>query len=176
MEIKEKLAEFIKSNSKIRILIIIAFVGILLIMLSEFIPTNTKVTQVNDNLKESYVDSLEKETERLISSIYGAGKCKVMITIKSTNETVYAQNSEISSNSGNYSRKYEYVFYDGNNGDEPVLIKEYMPQIQGVAIVCEGANNPDVAESIISAISSLFNLSSSKISISKLGWFYEKRY
>lgn len=170
LEIKEKISRIFKDNSKIKLIIIIAFIGILLIMLSEIIPTNTQnvTTQTND-LKQEYVENLEKETEKLISSISGVGRCKVMITIKSTNETVYAQNSDISSNSGNYSKKYEYVFYDGNNGDEPVLIKEYMPQIQGVAVVCDGAKNPEVNESIMSAVSSLFNISSSKISISKLG-------
>lgn len=175
MEIKEKLTDFLNSNKKIRILIIIAFIGILLIMLSEMIPSNAiKTTKTND-IKQSYTDNLEKNTKRIISSISGVGKCEVMITIKATKETVYAQNSDVSSNDGNYSKKYEYVFYDGSNGDEPVLIKEYMPEIQGVAVVCEGGNNPEVAEAINAAISSLFNISSSKISISKLGWFYEKR-
>lgn len=169
MEIKEKLQSIIKGDKKTRVFIIIAFVGVILILLSESIPHNTSKTVQSTDLKTSYVTNLEKKTESIIGSIYGVGKCKVMITIKSTNETVYAQNSDISSNSGNYSEKYEYVFYDGNNGDEPVLIKEYMPQVQGVAVVCEGGNNPQVAENIMSAVSSLFEISTSKISISKLG-------
>lgn len=170
MEIKEKLNELLHSDKKVKILIIVAFAGILIILLSEMTTHDSSAKIKSEECDyTSYVESLEEKTEKVLSLIAGVGKCRVMITLRNTNESVYAQNSDISRNNSSYSEKYEYVFYDGSNGDEPVLIKQYMPEIQGVAVVCEGGDNPLVAENIISALSSLYNVSSSKISISKLG-------
>lgn len=170
MEIKEKLLSVFKGDKRIRIFIIIAIIGVLLIMLSEVIPNNTSSKKSDNDISvQEYIEYLEAQTEDTIGSISGVGKCKVMITIVNTNESVFAQNSDISSGDGSSSKKYEYVFYDGDSGDEPVLIKEYMPKVQGVAVVCQGGDNPYVVECITSAVSSLFDISTSKISISKLG-------
>lgn len=173
LEIKEKLLSIIKADKKTKILIVLGFVGILLIVLSEFISFPSGQSKKTESFDvATYVDMLEDETTSLIGSISGVGKCKVMITVRDTRESIYAKNSEVSSNDSSYSKNYEYVFYDGANGDEPVLIKQNLPQVQGVAIVCEGADNPVIQSQIISAISSLYNISSSKISISRLGWLY----
>lgn len=169
LEIKEKLKLAFTSNGKPKLLIlVVAFIGIALIMLSEFIPTSNKQVENKSNYLE-YVSSVEEKTQEIIASIYGVGKCKVMITISNSSESIYAKDNENSSNNGSYSNKNEYVFYDGENGDTPVLIKENMPSVQGVVVVCEGAYDASVREQITSAISALFNISSTKISISKLG-------
>jgi stage III sporulation protein AG len=171
-KIKEKVNEFFKSDKKIKIFIAIGFISILIILLSETLPSNdNKDYSSNDTQDYSYSDyikTLESETEDIIGSINGVGECKVMLTLKDTNESVYAKNSQESSNDSSYSKEYEYVLYDGDDGETPVLIKQYFPQIQGVAVVCEGGDNTAVKERIINALSSLFNISTSKISVSKL--------
>ena len=58
--------------------------------------------------------------------------------------------------------------YDGENGESPVLIKEFYPEIKGVAVVCSGADNTVVRENVINCISSLYGISTAKISVSKL--------
>lgn len=170
MDIKEKFKKLFIKDKKTTVLFVLGIIGVLIIFLSEFVPAHQAKKQSDEFNVYQYVNDLETETTDIISSIYGVGKCKVMITVKDTNEYVFAKNSEISSNDSNYSKNYEYVFYDGVNGDEPVLIKQYLPQIQGVAVVCEGAENSVIQSQIISAISSLYNISTSKISISRLGW------
>jgi stage III sporulation protein AG len=171
-KIKEKINGFFKSDKKIKIFIAIGFISILIILLSETLPSNdNKDYSSNDTQDYSYSDyikTLETETEDIIGSINGVGECKVMLTLKDTNESVYAKNSQESSNDSSYSKEYEYVLYDGDDGETPVLIKQYFPQIQGVAVVCEGGDNTAVKERIINALSSLFNISTSKISVSKL--------
>jgi stage III sporulation protein AG len=171
-KIKDKLTEIFKSDRKVKIFVIIGMLSILVILLSEMIPSSSSsdVSNVKDNeySYSEYISSLENETQEIIGSIDGVGECKVMLTLKNTNESVYAKDSEESSNDGSYSKKYEYVLYDSENGETPVLIEEYFPQIQGVAVVCEGGDNTVVKERVISALSSLFNISSSKISVSKI--------
>ncbi len=90
-----------------------------------------------------------------------------MITLKNSSESVFAKNTDENSSPGSNSLKNEYVLYDGENGEEPVLIKQYLPDVQGVAVVCDGADNSRVRESVINSISSLFNIPVTKISVSK---------
>lgn len=171
-KIKDKLEAFFRGDKKIKLFVAIGIVSILLILISEVVPSaGTKSASSVDSEEYSYseyISLLEDETAEIIGSIDGVGECKVMITLKNTNESVFAKNSEESSDDSSYSKSYEYVLYDGQDGETPVLIKQYFPQIQGVAVVCEGGDNTVVKERVISAISSLFNISTSKISISKI--------
>ena len=91
-----------------------------------------------------------------------------MITLKNSNESVFAKNIQQNSENGNYSSQSEYVLDNGQNGETPVLIKEFFPEIKGVAVVCSGADSIAVREEIIKCISSLYGISSAKISVSKM--------
>ncbi len=91
-----------------------------------------------------------------------------MITLRSTSESIYAKNTENSQSTGSSSQNSEYVIYDGGNGDSPILLQENFPDIEGVAIVCSGGDNIAVREKIIQCVSALFNISSNRISVSKL--------
>lgn len=171
MEIKEKFNELFVKDKRLKIAVIIGLIGVLILAGTEIIPSKSSNNgdSKNETSYQEYIDSLETDTEEILSSIKGAGKCKVMITIKESDESVFAKNSDISSSNGSFSEKHEYVLNDGSNGDEPILLKQSMPKIQGVVIVCEGGDNSVVRESIMSAVTSLFDVSSTKISISKLG-------
>lgn len=170
-KIIEKIKSKVNLKSKTNIVVIIGFLGVLLILLSE-IPfgsnssDSTKNKEQNSNA--SYIQSLETKTTEIISSINGVGKCKVMITVSQSNENVYAKNTDENNQHGYYSQNDEYVLYKGENGETPVLIKENYPKITGVAIVCDGADKIEVKKQIMDAITSLFGISSSHISISKI--------
>ena len=157
-------------DKRIRVFVLLGLVCILLILLSELLPQGTSVRKQvknEDTLYADYIATLEQRTENLISSIQGAGRCKVMITLRDTPESVYAQNAQENGGNGSFSENYEYVLYDGQDGETPVLIKQYYPAVQGVAVVCDGADSTVVRENIINSIASLYNLSVSKISVSK---------
>lgn len=91
-----------------------------------------------------------------------------MITLKNTKENVYAENSETSSSDSSNSENNEYVIYNSENGDAPLLLKEEMPQVAGVAVVCSGGDSEAVRERIIDCVCALFDISSSHVSVSKL--------
>lgn len=160
---------FSNSENRLKIFIVIGVIGVALILLSELVPgQNTKEKETNNNDYSSYVSCMEERTEEILSSIEGAGKCKVMITISDTSESVYAKNTEESGGDGNYSTASEYVLYDGTDGDTPMLVKQYFPKIQGIVVVCQGADDDIVRESIISSVSSLFDVPTNKITVSKI--------
>ena len=91
-----------------------------------------------------------------------------MITLKSTKEGVYAKNTENSSTEGSNSENNEYVIYDGENGDSPLLLKEKFPSVEGVAVICSGGDDIVVKEKIIDCVCALFNISATRVSVAKL--------
>lgn len=169
-EIMQKL-KLKKGDKGVKILIVIGLIGILLIALSEAVPSQKQSSKsTNEDLASysAYARSLEDETAEIISSIEGAGVCKVMLTLKNTNESIYAENNEEDVREGSFSKKSEYVLYDASSGDSPLLIQQKFPQVQGVVVVCSGGDNTVVRENIIKCISALYDIPSTRINVSKL--------
>lgn len=140
----------------------------MLIFISDLIPNSS--SKANTNVEYDFVaysESLEERAENIISTIDGVGRCKVMITIKTSSQNHYAQNSKTDSDEKSFSKDYEYAYYDADSGDSPILLKQESPVIQGVVVVCDGGDNTIVKERIINCVSSLFDVPSSNISVSK---------
>ncbi|MCC8016728.1 MAG: hypothetical protein LIO43_05135 [Clostridiales bacterium] len=128
---------------------------------------STSNEKLDENDYAAYVSSLSDELNDIISSIDGVGDCRVMITLKNTKEKVFAENTEKSDSSGSTSENNEYVIYDSENGDSPILLKENFPAIEGVAVVCSGGDNVLVKEKIINCVCALFNISANRVSVAK---------
>ena len=173
---KEKFKELFETKqNKTKLLFAAGILGILLILLSEISFTPNKKqeeAEVTSIIYSDYVNELCEKLTDLISSIDGVGKCKVMITLKNTTESVFAKNTQNTQSESSYSQNDEYVIYDGENGDSPILLKEIFPEIEGVAVVCSGGDNIVVKEKIIQCVSSRFNISSNRISVSKISADY----
>lgn len=160
----------IKGDSKkVKALVALGLAIIILIALSTISDSSNKNAEIDEKIDYlAYTESLENRLKSTISSINGVGRCRVMITLENSNESVYAinENSRNEMNSTNTSD--EYVIYNSSNGESPVLIKEYFPKVQGVSVVCSGGDNDRVREEIIDTVSSLFNISSNRISVTKI--------
>lgn len=170
VKIKEKIIKlFQNKDTRNKILIVAAVLGVVLILLSEIDVSSPKAEEsVQSGDYAQYVSTLNDELTDVISSIDGVGECRVMITLKNTKESVYAENSETTSSDSSNSENNEYVIYNSENGDSPLLLKEEMPQVAGVAVVCSGGDSEAVREKIIDCVCALFNISSSRVSVAKL--------
>jgi stage III sporulation protein AG len=160
----KNLFERIKNDKKALIVITVGLIGMLLIMISD---TNNS-DDVIENPKENFTSEYELaiEVEKLVETIDGAGKCKVMITYSSYEETVYALDKDENFNSqGETNFSAEYVILDNGDYEDGLKLKIISPEIKGVAVVCQGGNNPVIKEQIISSLSALFDISSNKISV-----------
>lgn len=115
---------------------------------------------------DEYRKTLEKDVTRIISEMSGIGGCSVMITLKSGYEYYYASNQQMSeSENGKDSRK-EYLLADAGSTEQPVLIEERMPKVDGVAVVCPGID-ASAEYRIINVISALFDIPSNRISVTR---------
>ena len=167
-----------KDKNKIsKFVLILGLIGIALIFLSEVLPEgrkNQEIKQAEDGVYLSYEreEQLERRLEEMLSKIEGAGKTSVMLTLDSSKEFYYA--AEISS--GSYETETErrndteanFAIIDGENGEEPLIIKVNEAKIRGVLVVCEGGDNATVTEKIIDAVCAVLGVPSSQVSVSKM--------
>lgn len=165
-----KLFDKLKKDKKALIVIMLGLVGMLLILLSDSEADNNETDcrnyEINSILNEH---DLAIEVENLIETIEGAGKCKVMITYKSFNETEYAiDKDEKMNNQGETDFSGEYVILDTGEKEEGMKIKSFAPEIKGIAVVCQGGNEPIVKGQIITSLSALFDISSNNISVAAM--------
>lgn len=170
-KITETLKGMLSGDSKkIKIIVAVGLIGIVLIFASDMLDSGEKKRVSDDDgiSYEEYTKQLEDKLTQLVSSISGVGECQVMITLENTTESVYATDVEIKNDDSSINQKDEYVIYDSENGETPVLIKEYLPKVQGVTVVCTGGDNTAVKEKIIETVTSLFNIPTNRVSVSKI--------
>jgi len=170
-ELKEKLIKSFKTNRKLVIILIIGLCGILLIFISETdnkSDVNEESVAENDFSSEDYSLSLEKRLKELLSSIEGAGEVNVMVTLKSSDENVYAVNENIKNDENSKTYTGNYVILDNKNSKEGIRLKVKEPEVLGVAVVCSGGDDPKVVSQITYCVSALLGIGSNKISVSKM--------
>lgn len=173
----EKLKK-IKSLPKeklIKIVIIIGLIAIAGIFLSDsFSSQKSEQTSVSSEKtdREEYESKIEKRLEQILSQIEGIGTCKVMVTLESSAQNVYTADRESSinedKNSSSSSDSSKYVILD-DNGQQALLEKEIEPFVRGVIVVCGGADNINVKQSVIDCVSAGLGISSANISVVKGG-------
>lgn len=165
----QKILEKIKRDKRIAIIVCIGLVGIILLTLSELMPQksddkqNEKSENVTD-IRDSYEENIEKRLTSIVSSIDGAGRTEVMVTLASGDENVYA----VKEKSRDGSKEREYIVIDSDKNESGLLLKVIEPEIRGVAIVCEGADSAKIRQEIISSVSAVLGISTNRISIAKI--------
>ena len=187
MEGKTDWKKIIEKLKKKENLVVIILIGVLLMVIS--IPTDDKEEWVEETEQESQlsqsenttVKELERRLEEILSHVEGVGKVQVMITLKSKGERVVEKDLESSestvedsasgkesSKSRDVTKKETTVTYSqGSGSNEPYVIKELEPEIEGVLVIAEGGNSPAVARNISEAILALFSVDAHKIKVMK---------
>lgn len=170
----------IAKDKKLLVLLAAGLAGMLLLLATEFFPAADAAEEVESpeqaaESRQSYVDEMEDKLAEIISAISGAGRTKVMVTLENSEESVWATQGAQSRESGGsegaekYSLEDEYVLIQSSSSEEGgLLLKIIQPKIRGVAIVCDGGDNVYVREKITSAVASVLDISTAKISIAKM--------
>lgn len=186
----EKLNKLIRSIGFEKLLIL-AGCGILLVILA--IPSNknnkTAVSKTDsENQKntyqtgmelEEYCDKLEERLENLLNNIDGISNVQVMITLKSGSESVVltevTSDENIRSENGQGGQSSEEKSYrnesvvvyekDSSGNTIPYVVKENVPQIEGIAIIAKGGDKAENVLKITSVAQALFNVEAHKISV-----------
>ena len=131
----------LKSKKGIAAAILCLVAGILLLAFSGGGTGKGAKTDAEKDTLSAYLDALETETASLCSSVRGVGKCRVMITLSSGEETVYRGGSKI--------------------GTTP-------PRVQSVTLVCEGGDSDRVRREMSGMLSALFDIGENRVTVLKL--------
>ncbi len=121
----------------------------------------TQVTTVTISTEERYRSALEETLAALIGQLDGAGETVVMITLRASEETVYAQN--VVQGDSQISESY-VILPDGTALSEMV----YTPTVCGVAVLCDGGDSITIEAKIIAMVTALFDISSNHVVVEKL--------
>lgn len=130
----------------------------------------------------TYVESLEKRVEEIISGMEGAGKVQVMITVSDMGTEILERDREVTtsnleevdnaggSRKNTESGQREEVIYsrDADGNEIPYVVQRKLPEITGVVVIAEGAGNAKVKENIIEAVGVLFNLNEHRIRVIRM--------
>lgn len=179
----KKLQDFFLKDKFRKIIVFSGILGIALIFFSGFVkPANTKKVKINsDNNTQDYVTRLENSLKEMVSSIKGAGNTKVLVTLESSEETVYAteekKNKQATEDKseGQMSKKKEsddcekkYITVRDADGTEHALsVTQIQPTVKGVVVVCDGGDNPEVQKRVTDAIKTALNITSKRVYVTK---------
>lgn len=182
MDVKQKLGQYSESKKKI-ILILCLVTGLSMMLISGFVSSSSKKQKNKDiNFNVSgYEHKLEERLLDLVEEIDGVGKAKIMVTLESSIEYIYAQErrektDKISDFKDKTPLKLQerndeekkLMLVDGPSGRRQALIKtEIQPKIKGVVVVCQGGNEPLVNQQITNVLTTVLNISSSRVFVTK---------
>lgn len=160
----EKLKELTKKPIFLKAAVAAGILAIVLILLSDMSDGKKPKQEASDvsvdfAYTDLYSENLNAELSELLASIEGVGKARVMITVSSTEEYVYAEELK----RGTSQAEKSFVIIDNGFQEEALVKKINNPQISGVVIVCEGGDDPRVCEKIYKAVSTVLDIPTSKI-------------
>lgn len=155
-----------KSNPKAFrwILLLGAAAGILLLLLggkSETIqkaPESTVYTPSKDELV-IYQEYLEERVETICRSVKGVGNVTAIVNLEGGFHSEYATELKNGDES--------YVIIGNGSSAQALFLSRNAPDIAGIGVVCQGAENANVREELISLLSATFRVPSNRIHITQ---------
>jgi stage III sporulation protein AG len=131
-------------------------------------------------VSEQRHDSIENQLKYTLSQIEGAGRVEVMITYEASGEIVPAisvdKQTSTTTSSGESgtsttsteNTQNEVVTIGGSGGNSALVLKEKSPEIRGVIVVSEGANNIAVKLNLLRAVQTLLSVSPDQVDVYKM--------
>lgn len=158
-----------KKQLKLKNLIplVIGVVGIVIVLIAGGNSTESEQATaegMQDDIT-AYTAGLEEKIKKLCEACEGVSHVSVAITLEGGFEYEYAKNTEYGKNSYGDERKEEYLVIGQGSGEKCVVLRQKLPGIAGVGVVCRGGDDDVVREQLTMLISSVLNIGANKIYI-----------
>lgn len=146
------------------------------------IKTQKEEKQSEEQQLNTYIENMETRLTNVLSQVDGIGKVQVMITAKATQEKVVLKDVPYKKttvkeedNTGATRESKETTSEEGtilekqqDGSESPYITKELQPEIEGVVVIAEGAEQKQIEAEINEAVVALFSVPSHKIKVMKM--------
>lgn len=179
------LSKLKEGNQKKQIENIVIFIVLLIIVI---IVINSLFQEEKDNsnqMEQREVvsnnvqnDELESKLKKILSSMSGVGSVEVMVSYTNTVTQVPMYNTKENTttiaeqdvNGGKretkeVSNEQNIIFEEKSSTKIPAVKQTIMPEVIGVVVVAEGANNSVIKENIKNAVEAVVNIASHRIQV-----------
>lgn len=164
------------NSRKGRLLILIVIcIGLLALLWPPIGSTDSSSTQdapllIERSASSSIKQSMQAELAMILAQIEGAGLVEVSVSLSSEGIKTYATNDRDerrqTEESGRSSTVEESSTRDvAVSSGTPLLLEEKMPEILGVLVVADGAQDPQVKENLANATATLLNISPHRVRV-----------
>jgi len=176
----KSLSELLSGKSqktKMIILLVLGALGLVLVAFpllfnSDSIDSTTKTEKQQQQDAQVYKEDLEQRLTDILTNVDGVGQVKVMVTLDGENSKSIAYNETTSGSSStdNTSRSSEQttvskdaVLVKEGTETSPYTLEDKYPQVLGVVVVADGAQNVYVKSYITNAVKTALNISAHKV-------------
>ena len=132
--------------------------------------------------KLDYERALEGKLETILAQIEGAGNVEVMLTLSYGREIIVAEDAEtsetrISESDAQGGRREQHetsfrgtkIMITGRDGSQqPLILKEIEPKVEGVLIVAQGGEDIFVKDGMIKAAQTILGVEPHKVQVLKM--------
>ncbi|MDR3601889.1 MAG: stage III sporulation protein AH [Desulfosporosinus sp.] len=184
-----KLMKLISSDKLLISLVALIAVGMSFIYLGKGPETPAQSIQANSaatavSTTNTKIGALEKELENKLQAnilqMEGVGKVQVSVSFATGLKNEYARNENVTKRTSKETDKTggtrETTEVTENNQvvmpnglSQPVMVMEDRPEVAGVLVIAEGARDPKVREGIHTAVQTLLNIPSARITVVPMG-------
>ncbi|MFY9178057.1 MAG: hypothetical protein WBI74_09540 [Caldicoprobacterales bacterium] len=193
MEEKKGLKDLITRFKQIKNIELILAILVISIVISIYISTIDKPSEIDQNEYDQnnetsdlhWIDNNstsenrdEQRLKEILSAIKGAGKVEVMITYSSGKEIIPAMNTvesttiteEEDNNGGTRKinqtdKNFQPSTYSDSEGSKPIILKEVEPEIKGVIIIAQGAEDVRVKMELMRAVQVALGIKPSQVEV-----------
>lgn len=158
------------TNKKRAAVLLLCALSLVLLVLSEWTQPRAKADTAQSAQPLAYAKQMETRLAELIRSIEGAGKTQVLVTLHTGEETVWARNDTMDSEADPSRVRSEqtYVLVRTGSDETGLQLKTITPAVQGVAVVCEGADDPQVQQRITQTVTAALGIGAGHVSVVKM--------
>ena len=193
MEEKKGLKDLITRFKQIKNIELILAILVISIVISIYVSTIDKPSEIDQNEYDQnnetsdlhWIDNNstsenrdEQRLKEILSAIKGAGKVEVMITYSSGKEIIPAMNTvesttiteEEDNNGGTRKinqtdKNFQPSTYSDSEGSKPIILKEVEPEIKGVIIIAQGAEDVRVKMELMRAVQVALGIKPSQVEV-----------
>ena len=131
----------------------------------------TKSTTSQETTAGETMTQQQKEMERILARIEGAGELHLMLTLESDGERTPAADTEEtlggSQDAPESQSRRETVVLRVSGGEEVVVTRRESPVYRGALVVCQGADRAEVKLAVTQAVAALTGLGADRITVVK---------